>query len=119
MIVRLLIVLAAFGLAWLAVGWWERRKGVQVTGVSPGVTMFTTDDCRICPLAMETLAEAGVPVTVRSALDPLAEALAVRSVPTLVVADGQGHVTLRRSGRAVITDVRSIATALTAAFPAV
>jgi len=117
-IVRLLVVLAVLGLAWLAVGRWERRQGAQVMGVSPGVTMFTTDDCRICPLAMETLAGAGVPVTLRSALDPLAEALAVRSVPTLVVADGQGHVTMRRSGRTVITDVRSIAAALAAAFPA-
>jgi len=117
-IVRLLLAMALFGLAWLAVGWWERRQGNQVAGVSPGVTMFTTDDCRICPLAMETLAGAGVPVTVRSALDPLAEALAVRSVPTLVVADSQGYVTLRRTGRAVITDVRSIASALAEAFPA-
>lgn len=118
MIVRSLVVFAVFGLAWLAVGWWERRQGTQATGVAPGVTMFTTDDCRICPLAIETLAEAGVPVTVRSALDPLAEALAVRSVPTLVVADGQGRVTMRRSGRAVITDVGSIAAALEAAVPA-
>ena len=118
MIGRLLFAMALFGLAWLAVGWWERRKGIQVKGVSPGVTMFTTDDCRICPLALETLADAGVPVTIRSALDPLAEALAVRSVPTLVVADREGYVTLRRSGRAVITDVRSIASALAEAFPA-
>ena len=118
MMVRSLVVLAVFGLAWLAIGWWERRQGKQVNGVAPGATIFTTDDCRICPLAMETLAGAGVAVTVRSALDPLAEALAVRSVPTLVVADGQGQVTMRRSGRAVITDVRSIAAALAAAFPA-
>lgn len=118
MIERSLVALAVFGLAWLAVGWWERRQGAQVGGVSPGVTIFTTDECRICPLAMDTLARAGVSVTVRSALDPLAEALAVRSVPTVVVADGQGHVTMRRSGRAVITDVRSIAAALAASFPA-
>lgn len=119
MIVRSLVVLAAFALVWLAVGRWERRRGAQAAGVSPGVTMFTTDDCRICPLAIETLAGAGVPVTVRSARDPLAEALAVRSVPTVVVADGQGQVTMRRSGRAVITDVRSIAAALAATFPVV
>jgi len=117
-IARSLIVVAVFGLAWLAVGWWERRQGSQAEGVAPGITMFTTADCRICPLALETLQQAGVPVSLRSAHDSLAEALAVRSVPTLVVADGFGHVTLRRSGRAVVTDVRLIVEALAAVSPA-
>lgn len=114
MIARSLVVLVVVAAGWLAVHWWERRQGRQVEGVMPGVTMFTTDDCRICPLAIETLASAGVPVTIRSAFDPLAEALSVRSVPTVVVADALGQVTLRRSGRSVVTDIDSISEALAA-----
>jgi hypothetical protein len=114
MIVRSLILAAVLLAAWVLVGRWERRRGSQVEGVAPGVTMFTTDDCRICPLAIETLTDAGVPVHIMSATHPLAEALSVRSVPTLVVADTSGHVTFRRSGRSVVTDVRSIAAALAA-----
>lgn len=114
MIVRMVILAAVLMCAWLLVGRWERRRGSQVEGVNPGVTMFTTDDCRICPLAIESLSDAGVPVQVMSATHPLAEALSVRSVPTVVVADRAGQVTFRRSGWSVVTDARSIAAALAA-----
>ncbi len=114
MIGRSVILVAVLLTVWLLVGMWERRRGTPVQGVAPGVTMFTTDDCRICPLAIESLTNAGVPVQIVSANDPLADALSVRSVPTVVVADTTGQVTLRRTGRSVITDVRSIAAALAA-----
>lgn len=114
MMVRLVILMAVLLSVWVLVGIWERRRGSQVEGVAPGVTMFTTDDCRICPLAIESLADAGVQVHIVSANHPLADVLSVRSVPTVVVADTTGQVTLRRSGRSVITDVRSIAAALAA-----
>ena len=112
MIGRSVILVVVLLSVWLLVAMWERRLGTPVEGVAPGVTMFTTDDCRICPLAIESLTNAGVPVRIVSANHPLADALSVRSVPTVVVVDQSGQLMLRRSGRSVITDVRSIADAL-------
>lgn len=108
MIVRVSIVLAAFALAWLLVSIWERRGGSQVESVLPGVTMFTTAECRICPEAVSQLQRAGVEVRLLDAQHRLASTLKVRSVPTLVVADESGQVTLRRAGRAVVSDINRI-----------
>ena len=109
MIVRVSIAVAAFALAWLLVSVWERKNGPQVKSVLPGVTMFTTAECRICPEAVSQLQRAGVEVRLLDAHHRLASTLKVRSVPTLVVADESGQVTLRRAGRAVISDINRIA----------
>ncbi len=108
MILRLSIVAAAFAVAWLLVSIWERRSGSQAESIPPGVTMFTTAECRICPEAVSQLRRAGVEMTLLDAHHRLATTLKVRSVPTLVVADDSGRVTLRRAGRAVVSDINRI-----------
>ena len=111
MTTRLLVFAAVLVAAWVIVRVVESRRGGQPDGLRPGVTMFVTDNCRICPQAAEALASAGIVIMVEPATGPLAEDLSVRSVPTVVVVDGAGQVRLRRTGRSVVTDARLIAAA--------
>lgn len=102
---RLLILLAVLGLALVWVAWRERRVRGGV-GARSGMTVFTGPNCRMCPSLLTSLDRAGVSyhlVDVSSQPAP-----DVSSLPTVVIADTDGEVTLRRSGRAALTDLPTI-----------
>lgn len=111
MITRLVVLGLAVAVAFGVVAVLERRRGKIGGDLPAGITLVTGPDCRLCESARRALVAAAPDLPVRvvdvSALgDP-----SVRSVPTVVVADGSGEVILRRSGRAAISDAGRIAAA--------
>lgn len=100
MIWRVFVVVVVVGAAWLAVMAWERRRVPSPRRPVPGLTLVTGADCRLCPLAVAAVGDAGIPVSIvdiADAADP-----SIRSIPTAFVADADGRVIARRSGRSAI-----------------
>jgi hypothetical protein len=106
MIERLLILLAVIGVA-LAIVWaWERMRPRRAR-IDPGITVVTGPDCRLCPGLILALDVAGVEyrrVDVAMASPPAG----VRSLPTILVADDNGIVAIRRSGRSAMADLDAV-----------
>ena len=101
MILRLALVVVVIGVAWLSVMLWERRVRPTRRELASGLTLVTGSDCSLCPQAVAAVGEAGIPVSiidVADAADPT-----IRSIPTAFVADVNGRVIARRSGRSAIT----------------
>jgi hypothetical protein len=101
MIWRLALVIAAIGVAWVTVAIWERRRVSSHRPLASGLTLVTGADCRLCPLAVAAVGQAGIPVSIvdiSDAADP-----SIKSIPTALVADADGRVIARRSGRSAIT----------------
>lgn len=109
MTTRMMIVIAVVALAFLVVGWWERRPGGMLVGAARGVTVVTGPDCRICPQAIAALDRHGVRPTIVDI--SRAAHLGVMSIPTVLVVDHGGSVVLRRSGRSAVADAPRIAAA--------
>lgn len=109
---RLVLLAAVLGVAWLTVRWWERRLG-SARRVEPGVTVIVTPTCLICPDTIAALEQADPDLELRvlDATKTDVSAYAARSAPTVIVADAAGTVMLRRSGRASVTDASVIAAA--------
>jgi len=107
MITRLIIVGAIVALAWLLVALLERRRGGSAARVPAGLTLVTGDDCRLCPLAVAAAGRTGVRVNLVDVGDVPEQR--IRSLPTALVADGNGMVLARRSGRSVISDMPVLA----------
>lgn len=107
MISRALGVLALLALAWLVVGLIERRRGRPTSAIPSGLTIVTGADCRLCPLAVAAAGEAGVSVSVVDVSE--LPGRGIRSLPTALVTDVSGAVLARRSGRSVISDMRTLA----------
>ncbi|HVR32688.1 MAG TPA: hypothetical protein VMS74_08260 [Acidimicrobiia bacterium] len=102
MIERVLVLGAVIGVALALVSAWERSRPRRLR-VSPGITVFTGPDCRLCPSLLGALDAAGaVYRTVDVAARPMP---GVRSLPTVLVADAGGVVALRRSGRSAVADI--------------
>ena len=111
MILRLVLVAATLAVAWLVVAAWERRPGRRSSGLGPGLTLVTSEGCRLCGPAFAALTRAGAsPVVVDAAHLP-DDAGPVHSVPTAILTDRSGRVVLRRTGRSVITDAEFVARA--------
>lgn len=101
MIWRLALVIAVIGAAWIAVRIWERRPAWSARPLASGLTLVTGADCRLCPLAVAAVGDAGIAVSIvdiSEAADP-----SIKSIPTALVADAHGRVIARRSGRSAIT----------------
>ncbi len=109
-VLRLALLGVAVGLAWLLVRLWERRLG-RGGRVAPGVTIIVTPTCLICPDTMDALLQADPAMKIRvlDATEDDVAAYAVQSAPTVVVADAQGQIQMRRSGRSTINDASEIA----------
>lgn len=102
---RVTVLVGALVLAWVAVGWWERRRPRRkATGLRPGLVLVVGSSCRLCPAAIERLASQSPALTVLDAADRRVRALGIRSVPTALVVASDGRPLLRRSGRAVLAD---------------
>lgn len=108
MIVRLVVLVLAVGLAFGVVAVVERRRGRTAVALPAGVTLVTGPGCRLCAAAARALTAADPGLAVR--VVDVAELTdgSVRSVPTVIVADGSGGIVLRRSGRAAISDAVDI-----------
>lgn len=100
MILRLTLVALAVGAAWLLLTLWERRATPPVRTLVSGLTLVTGADCRLCPLAVAAVGDAGIPV---SFVDIADADPSIRSIPTVFVADSDGRLLARRSGRSAIT----------------
>lgn len=103
MIWRLIVLSAVVVVAWVAVAAWERRPIRGTRLLSSGLTLVTGADCRLCPLAVAAADGAGIDVSVVDVSD--FEDSSIRSLPTALVADRQGIVIARKSGRAVIASM--------------
>ncbi len=109
LVLRLLVLVAIGGGAWIAAGWWQRRRGAIRLPLAAGVTLVTGPGCALCGPVERALRRAGVQprVTEVGSLD--LPGPPIRSLPVALVVDGSGRVLLRRSGRAALDDVASIA----------
>lgn len=101
------VVSSAFLVAWL---WSRRNPRVESGGLTPGLTVITGPDCRLCDPAVAALHRAGAVVTIVDD-EGLRARLKVRSLPTAVVVAAGGEIVARRSGRAVIDDALALAEA--------
>lgn len=101
MIWRLAVLVLVLGLAWLAVGVWERLPASPRRTLSAGLTLVTGADCRLCPQAIAAVGDAGIPVSIIDITD--APDPGIRSIPTAFVTDADGRVIARRSGRSAVT----------------
>lgn len=108
MIGRLLLAGGVVMIAFAAVWMWERRGGLVRSGLPSGLTIATSDACTICDAALGAIVSAGPDLPVRVVDASELAHLKIRSVPTVLVADGRGEVVLRRSGRAAVTDAEAI-----------
>lgn len=100
MIWRIVVVVVVVVAARLAVMVWERRRAPSLRALGAGLTLVTGPDCRLCPLAVAAVGEAGIQVAIvdiADAADP-----SIRSIPTAFVTDADGRVIARRSGRSAI-----------------
>jgi hypothetical protein len=104
--ITLLGLLAGGSLA--LVSWWQRRPLPESGRFAPGVTVFTGPDCRLCGPLVHALGRVGVEPQIVDIADA-APPPGIRSLPTVLVADAAGEVVLRRSGRAALEDVVTIA----------
>lgn len=102
MILRLVVLVATLALAYGAAGLMERRRPRSMPGFQQGITLVTSPGCALCPAIRTVLRD----VEVRE-VDVSAVA-GVRSVPTVIVANADGEVILRRSGRSAIIDAPAI-----------
>lgn len=106
MIWRVALVLSAVVAAWLLLALWERRTTAPARPLVTGLTLVTGADCRLCPLAVAAVDGAGIPVSIidiAEAADP-----SIRSIPTAFVADADGRVLARRSGRSAVTGMSEL-----------
>lgn len=101
---RILVLVAAVVVAAVVLRLVERRSPARLR-VEPGITVYTGPACRLCPVVLDALDDAGVSYRV---VDASTVGAPVRSVPTVVVGDERGTVTIRRSGRAAITDLPAV-----------
>ena len=107
MILRLLILSLVVVLAWGVVWISERWRGRARTGLEPGLLLVTGEGCTLCGPAVAALESAGRQYrTVDASAVPH---LGVRSVPTLLLVGGDGHVVARRSGRAAVMSPAQLA----------
>lgn len=106
LVVRAAGLALVLGSAALAVYGWERRRGPRRVGLPPGLTVVTGSGCRLCGPVVAALRRAGA----EPRLVDVSEApIAVSALPTVVVVDEQGRVSLRRAGRAALDDARLLA----------
>jgi hypothetical protein len=107
LVLRLLLLGLLTGGSFALVSWLQRRPSPDQAGFASGVTVFTGPGCALCGPLVHALNRVGVePLIVDVTVQPSPE---IRSLPTVVVADGSGTVVLRRSGRAALIDVVTIA----------
>lgn len=111
MILRVVLVIALVGAGYLATGVVERRRGRTVSGLAPGLTVFTGTACRLCPPALAALEARGARPTVRDVSAAPASLGTVRALPLAVLVAEDGAVVMRRSGRSVIADAGELAAA--------
>lgn len=109
MIDRAVILVAVVVLALVVVAVLERVRPRRVT-MSPGITLVTGPDCRLCDLVRAGLEARGALHTTVAAGD-LPPTMRVRALPTVLVADAAGAVVMRRSGRSAVTDLTAIVNA--------
>ncbi|MDX1689933.1 MAG: hypothetical protein R3290_02800 [Acidimicrobiia bacterium] len=106
MLLRLIVLVAVVGALWLALELSRRRVGGRSgEGLRPGLTLFVGPDCAICPRAREALeAHGAVIYDAVMAPDPRFSTHGIRSLPTALVAEADGTITMRRAGPTVIAD---------------
>lgn len=106
MMERFVILLAVLGVAMALVWAWERMRPRRAR-IDPGITVVTGPDCRLCPALILALDVAGVEYRrVDVAMEPAPGG--VRALPTILVADNSGTVTIRRSGRSAVADLETV-----------
>lgn len=103
MIWRVVVVVVVVGAARLAVMAWERRRVQSPRRLGTGLTLVTGADCRLCPLAVAAVGDAGIPVSIVDIADTADPG--IRSIPTAIVTDADGRVIARRSGRSAIASM--------------
>ena len=110
MVIRLIVVIAIVGAAWALLAVSRRTVGRRVgNGLTPGLTLFVGPDCAICPRARDALEASGAVIyDAITAPDRRFAEYSVRSVPTALVVDIDGSVTMRRAGPAVVSDAPAL-----------
>ena len=111
-VIRVALVALVLAAAWTAAAVLERHRGRRGGGLSPGVTLVTGPDCRLCEPAERALSEHGVAFETVD-LSAVRERIGgVMSLPVALVVGDDGSIRLRRAGRSVITDAAEIAAAV-------
>lgn len=109
MIERLAIVVVVVGVAALVVRLVERRLPRSLR-LPVGITLVTGPDCALCGPVARALESGGVSIrTIGS--DEMDQRHGVRAVPTVLVADEEGRVVMRRSGRSALADAADLVAA--------
>lgn len=114
MIVRLLILVALIGSAYLTVAFGERRTRPMHAGLNAGITIVTGPQCRLCDPAVAALQSRGATPQVLDVSDIPASLGPIRGLPVAILTDHDGQVIMRRSGRSIITDAAQLAGAAAA-----
>jgi hypothetical protein len=108
-LVRLLVIAAVGGGAWLLAGWLQRRPGRSQPGLPLGLTLITGPGCRLCGLVERALRRAGVVPRIVDVEFAQLPGYPIRSLPVAVVVDGDGEVVMRRAGRSALDDALKLA----------
>lgn len=108
-LVRLVVLAAVGGGAWLLVGWWQRRPGRDRPGLPKGLTLVTGPGCRLCGPVERALRRAGVVPRIVDVETAVVPGPPIRSLPVAMVVDTGGEVVMRRAGRSALDDAGLLA----------
>ncbi len=106
MIERLLILALVVAVAFALLRLRERRRPRRMR-LDPGITVLTGPDCRLCDPLVAALDEVDADYRLWDVTRTGAP-ISVRALPTVLVADRDGDVVLRRAGRSAIVDLATI-----------
>jgi hypothetical protein len=111
MILRLVVLVAVVGAAFLLVRWAERRRTAAGT-LAPGLTVVTAEGCTLCDPTVEALRGTGTIADIRVVDVGEAGLAGIKSVPTVLAVRSTGELAMQRSGRSAITDAAALAAAI-------
>jgi hypothetical protein len=108
-LLRLLLLGAVGGSAWLLVGWWQRRTGRNDRGLPVGLTLVTGPGCALCGPVERALRRAGATPVVVDVTTAVLPGPPIRSLPVAMVIGAGGEVVMRRAGQSALDDAGMLA----------
>jgi hypothetical protein len=108
-LLRLVLLAAVGGSAWLLAGWWQRRTGRNQPGLPVGLTLVTGPGCALCGPVERALRRAGATPVVIDVTAAMLPGPPIRSLPVAMVIGAGGEVVMRRAGRSALDDAGILA----------
>ncbi len=112
LMLRMGLLMLVTGVAWMAVGGWQRRSAAAAPVMRPGLTVITGPGCHLCEPVVRELRRVGADPWVVDVAELPPGTAGASSLPVAVVVDGDGKVVLRRAGRAALEDAAALAGAV-------